>query len=173
MSALDSKAGDLTSQRPPSATDDEEQLDKSEFEGMIRGEMYSAGDLYIQKIAGQEAAKVRAINAETDDKKRMRLLRDFMGIGDEVDFYWIGPLFAEYVGAEVSLHQCPLDRDLLLRPSAAVSHHHVAMSTLTGLQPEDWHWQWRRARCDDSERIPRWASSLQKNAQRSPLSVSH
>merc|ERR1712093_220252 len=72
------------------------ELDKSQFEGMIRGEMYSYADPYIQKVAGEEAAKVKAINAETDEAKRMRLFRDFMGLSDDVDFYWVTPFFAEY-----------------------------------------------------------------------------
>ena len=72
--------------------------DRAEFESMIRGGMYHAVDPYVQKIARQEGAKVRAINAEADDEKRMALLRQFMGIGKEIEFIWTGPFFAEYVG---------------------------------------------------------------------------
>lgn len=70
--------------------------DRAEFETMIRGGMYHAVDPYVQKIARQEGAKVRAINAEADDEKRMELLRQFMGIGEEIEFIWTGPFFAEY-----------------------------------------------------------------------------
>jgi hypothetical protein len=71
--------------------------ERKEFEIMVNGGMYLASDPYIQKIAKQESAKVKAINAEEDDAKKIRLLRDFMGLSDDVDFYWITPLFAEYV----------------------------------------------------------------------------
>lgn len=71
--------------------------DRKEFEIMINGGMYLASDPYIQKIAKQEAAKVKAINAEQDDARKMRLLRDFMGLSDDIDFYWVTPFFAEYV----------------------------------------------------------------------------
>ena len=71
--------------------------DRAVFERMIRGGMYHASDPYVQKIARQEGAKVRAINAEADDEKRMELLRQFMGLGKEIEFIWTGPFFAEYV----------------------------------------------------------------------------
>ena len=71
--------------------------DRAVFERMIRGGMYHASDPYVQKIARQEGTKVRAINAEEDDEKRMELLRQFMGIGKEIEFIWTGPFFAEYV----------------------------------------------------------------------------
>lgn len=78
--------------------------ERANFESMIRGGMYIAVDPYVQKIARQEGAKVRAINAETDDEKRMELLRQFMGIGKEIEFIWTGPFFAEYVSKTLSLY---------------------------------------------------------------------
>lgn len=71
--------------------------DATEFDKMMRGELYLHSNPYILKIAKSEAAKVCAINAETDASKRAELLREFMGISRDVDFYWIPPLFAEFV----------------------------------------------------------------------------
>lgn len=85
-------------------------VDTSEFDSMVRGGMYSAADPYVQRIAGIESAKVRAINDERDSAKRDKMLRDFMGIGPEVDFYWVMPFFAEYVRA-VHLRACRTDEE--------------------------------------------------------------
>lgn len=71
--------------------------DTTEFDSMVSGGMYAASDPYVQKIAGIESAKVRAINDERDPIRRKELLRDFMGTPKETDFYWIMPFFAEYV----------------------------------------------------------------------------
>ena len=74
---------------------------------MIKGGMYRALDPYIQKIAKQEGLKVKAINAEQDDDKKMKLFRDFMGISDEVEFHWSTPFFAEYVqGRRLLVYTC-------------------------------------------------------------------
>jgi len=59
--------------------------------------MYSAAGPYRRKIAKQEAAKVKAINTETDDATRDWLFQDFMGLGPDVDFYWVTPFVAEYM----------------------------------------------------------------------------
>ena len=74
--------------------------DTSEFDKMVVGGMYAASDPYVQKIAGIESAKVKAINACQDSAEKNRFLREFMHIGQDVDFYWITPFFAEYVSGK-------------------------------------------------------------------------
>jgi hypothetical protein len=86
----------FTSRWPKPAPGD----DTTEFDLMVKGGMYQASDPYVQKIAQQESAKVKAINAEQDDKKRDALLRDFMGLSQDVEFYWMMPIFAEYVSSK-------------------------------------------------------------------------
>lgn len=96
--------------------------EKAEFTSMIRGGMYLASDPYIQKIAAQESAKVKAINVEQDEAKRMQLLRDFMGIAQDIDFYWIGPLFAEYVRGRMWIFS---RRHACIRPATKAVHTHA------------------------------------------------
>ena len=44
--------------------------DSTEVDRMIRGELYSAADPYIRKIATQQAAKARIIDEVRDAGKR-------------------------------------------------------------------------------------------------------
>jgi hypothetical protein len=71
--------------------------DPSEFERMVRGEMYSASDPYVRAMATQQAAKARAINEERDDEERDRLLRAFYNVKEGTNFYVVAPTFVEYV----------------------------------------------------------------------------
>lgn len=128
-----------------------DKLDRSMFDGMIRGQDYVYSDLFIQKMAKQEGAKVKAINKAEDEETKMRLLRDFMRIGDEVDFSWSMPLFAEYVRyfTQSSPHWSRAER-------ASTIHSALTAATI-GLQSENRDGLLCRPQRIHPERLARYA----------------
>ena len=73
-----------------------EKLDTSEFFGMIKGELYRYTDPYISKVARVESAKIRRINKEDDDDKRLAMVRDFLNLPADIDINVVPPFWAEY-----------------------------------------------------------------------------
>jgi maltose O-acetyltransferase len=73
-----------------------------EFERMVSGEPYAAGDPYIRRLAAEGRARVAAINTSADDARRA-LLRAFFtidpvaGRGAETKVWAASPFFCEYV----------------------------------------------------------------------------
>ncbi|KAJ8507843.1 hypothetical protein ONZ45_g9822 [Pleurotus djamor] len=83
--------------------------ERTEFELMLQCKSYFAGDPYIRKIANEQSAKLRDINAEHNEDRRAALLKDFFTFTGTGRVVIVPPLFCEYgfnitVGDDVFIH---------------------------------------------------------------------
>ncbi|KAF8644034.1 hypothetical protein AX16_008750 [Volvariella volvacea WC 439] len=85
--ALAALKDDIPSSEPPSA----------EFLQMVSGQPYFASDPFVRKVATLQRSKLRAIQNEDDDQKRMELARRFFTLSKpDAQIYVILPFFCEY-----------------------------------------------------------------------------